>query len=88
MTKLPLTPHIEGILERAKEAAKSMHRNRVDLDLFFHFFLSDLSLSCLSVLKNTNIKSKELLVQSKAILNKKRRNKKVSEAFGTDVRKL
>lgn len=88
MTKLPLTPHIEGILERAKEAAKSMHRNRVDLDLFFHFFLSDLSLSCLSVLKNTNIKSRELLVQSKAILNKKRRNKKVSEALGTDVRKL
>ena len=51
MLDLPLTPHIEGILAKAKDLSFSKERNGVDLDIFFHCFIEYLSLSCSSIFK-------------------------------------
>ena len=75
MTRLPLTPHIEGVLQKAQELSVLLKRNGVDVDLFFHCFLNDLSLSCSSILKRVDIDPKEWLKESRHVLNKKRENK-------------
>ena len=51
MTSLPLTPHIEGVLEDTKNLCGVLGRNGADIDLFFHCFINDLSLSCFLFLK-------------------------------------
>tara|TARA_R100000005_G_C4994823_1_gene201761 strand:- start:225 stop:2573 length:2349 start_codon:yes stop_codon:yes gene_type:complete len=86
--KLPLTPHIEGVLEKAQDLSIILKRNGVDLDLFFHCFLSDLSLSCASVFKKVHVDPKEWLKESRYFLSKKRENKNVKRTIKTDVRKL
>ena len=88
MPKLPLTPHIEGVLEKAQELSVILKRNGVDIDLFFHCFLSDLSLSCTSIFKKVHIDPKDWLKESRHFLSKKRENKNVKKTIKTDVRKL
>lgn len=88
MIKLPFTPHIEGVLQKSKDLSIALKRNGVDLDLLFHCFINDLSLSCSSIIKKTGIDYDELVKDSKNILNKKRKTKKVSAKFKTDVRKF
>ena len=88
MTRLPLTPHIEGVLEKSQDLSVILKRNGVDIDLFFHCFLSDLSLSCSSIFKRVHIDPKEWLKESRHCLSKKRENKNVKRTVKTDVRKL
>ena len=88
MTRLPLTPHIEGVLKKAQDLSLIIKRNGVDVDLFFHCFLSDLSLSCSSIFKKVNIDPKDWLRESRQVLSKKRENKNVKKTVKTDVRKL
>ena len=88
MPKLPLTPHIEGVIEKTKELSNILYRNGADVDLFFHCFLSDLSQSCSSIFKKVNVDPKDLLKESRAVLSKKRKNKYAKKILKTDVRKL
>ena len=88
MTRLPLTPHIEGVLEKSQDLSVILKRNGVDIDLFFHCFLSDLSLSCSSIFKKVHVDPKEWLKESRNFLSKKRENKNVTKTVKTDVRKL
>ena len=88
MPKLPLTPHIEGVIEKTKELSNILYRNGADVDLFFHCFLSDLSQSCSSIFKKVNVDPKDLLKESRAVLSKKRKNKYAKKILKTDIRKL
>ena len=88
MTNLPLTPHLEGVLEKSKSLSLILKRNGVDIDLFFHCFLNDLSQSCKSIFKNVAVSPEELLAESREILSKKRVNKTPTTKIKTDVRKL
>tara|TARA_Y100001973_G_scaffold98948_1_gene157448 strand:- start:2352 stop:4694 length:2343 start_codon:yes stop_codon:yes gene_type:complete len=86
--ELPLTPHIEGVIEKTKELSNILHRNGADIDLFFHCFLSDLGQSCSSIFKKVNVDPKDLLKESRSVLSKKRKNKYAKKSIKTDVRKL
>ena len=88
MLNLPLTPHIQGVLEKTKELAGILHRNGADVDLLFHCFLSDLSQSCSSIFKKVNVDPKDLLKESRSVLSKKRKNKHSKKTLKTDTRKL
>ena len=88
MLRLPLTPHIEGVLEKSQDLSIILERNGVDIDLFFHCFLNDLSLSCSSIFKKVLIDPKEWLKESRYFLSKKRKNKNIKRTVKTDVRKL
>jgi len=88
MLELPLTPHLEGMLEKSKDLSLILKRSGVDIDLFFHCFLNDLSQSCQSIFKNVRVDPHELLVESRHVLSKKRANKKPTRKLKTDVRKL
>ncbi len=88
MRELPLTPHIEGVIEKTKELSNILHRNGADIDLFFHCFLSDLGQSCSSIFKKVNVDPKDLLKESRSVLSKKRKNKYAKKSIKTDVRKL
>ena len=88
MIRLPLTPHIEGVLEKSQDLSIHLERNGVDIDLFFHCFLMDLSLSCSSIFKRVRVDPKEWLKESMHCLNKKRKNKNVKGTVKTEVRKL
>jgi len=86
--KLPLTPHLEGILEKSKDLSIILKRNGVDIDLFLHCFLNDLSQSCKSIFKAVNIDVKDILKESRLVLSSKRENKTPTRKIKTDVRKL
>jgi ATP-dependent Clp protease ATP-binding subunit ClpA len=88
MAQLPFTPHIEGIIQKSKDLSVILKRNGVDVDILFHCFISDLSLSCTSIFKKIGIDCEELVKDSRNILHKKRKNKNISNKFKTDVRKL
>ncbi len=88
MINLPLTPHLEGILEKSKDLSLILKRNGVDVDLFLHCFLNDLSQSCKSIFKAVNIDVKDILKESRLVLSSKRENKTPTRKIKTDVRKL
>ena len=88
MSKLPLTPHIQGILHKAELLAKTLKRNGVDVDLFFHCFLNDLSLSCTSVFNVLGLGLKDFLIASDEVINNKKKNKKTSVLLKADVKRL
>jgi len=88
MLELPLTPHLEGVLEKSKDLSLILKRNGVDVDLFFHCFLNDLSQSCKSIFTNVRVDPNELLMESRRVLSKKRVNKNPTKKLKTDVRKF
>ena len=88
MLELPLTPHLEGVLQKSKDLSLILKRNGVDVDLFFHCFLNDLSQSCKSIFKNVRVDPNELLMESRRVLSKKRRNKTPTKKLKTDLRKF
>ena len=88
MHKLPLTPHIEGVLDKTKELAGILKRDGADIDLFFHCFLNDLGQSCSSIFKKLNVDPRDLIKESRSVLNKKKKNKHTKKVLKTDVRKL
>ena len=88
MLQLPFTPHIEGIIQKSKDLSVILERNGVDIDIFFHCFISDLSLSCTSIFKKIGVDNDELVKDSRNVLHKKRKNKNISNKFKTDIRKF
>ena len=88
MTDLPLTPHMEGVIETTKDLCNVLYRNGADIDLFFHCFLNDLSESCTSIFKRVDVDPKDLLKESRKVLSKKRKNKYTKSFLKTDLRKF
>jgi len=88
VTSLPLTPHLEGIIEKSKNLSLILKRNGVDVDLFFHCFLNDLSQSCKTIFRNVGVDPAHLLAESRDVLSKKRANKNPTTKVKTAVRKL
>ena len=88
MTELPLTPHIQGVLHKAELLAKALGRNGVDLDLFFHCFLDDFSLSCVSVFNALDLRVGEFVSASHKVISNKKKNKKTSVSLKADVKRL
>ena len=88
MPKLPLTPHIQGVLRKAQLLAKTLKRNGVDVDLFFHCFLNDLSLSCASIFNVLELPLKDFLIASDEVVANKKKNKKTSLSSKADLKRL
>lgn len=57
---LPVTPHIQGILENAKTTAISLNRRGVDIDLFFCSFIINADTSLQTIFRASNINLYEL----------------------------
>ena len=87
MTDLPLTPHIQGVINASKQMAEELQRDGVDIDILFECFLKNLSLSCTSIFEKAKI-PKEIFLLSKEVILKKRAGKKVSTRLRNDVQKF
>ena len=55
MTNLPISPHLQGIIQSAQSLSVYYDKNGVDVNLFFYDFMSDLNFSCSNIFKKTNI---------------------------------
>ena len=80
MNDFPTTPQIESVFQKAQDLAIRLERNGVDLDLFFHCFIQDLSLSCETILNKYDCIN-ALQFSSTAVLERKRPNKVVSSKY-------
>jgi ATP-dependent Clp protease ATP-binding subunit ClpC len=87
MIDIPFTPQIRCVFNRSKELAFKSGRNGVDLDILFHCFLEDLSLSCETLLGNLDILS-PLQISSIKIMSAKKPTKRVSKDFTPKVNKF
>jgi ATP-dependent Clp protease ATP-binding subunit ClpA len=87
MTKLPISPHLQGIIKKAQVLSIEHHKNGIDVDLFFHAFMSDLDFSCSNIFKKTNI---DLQILFDLSLNqiKKRKCKIQSDHLLPEVKKI
>lgn len=87
MEKKLLTPQIRRVLNSASNKALMLHRNGVDLDIFFDSFMEDLSLSCDFILSKNNLV--ELLSDSsEEVISKKRKTKKCSDHLTPKLKKF
>lgn len=84
MTDLPLSPIVQNVLQDSQELAGKLHRNGVDIDLFFHSFINNLSLSCEFILSNLDL-IEILQYESINVIEKKKPNKTTSQKFNKDV---
>lgn len=87
MIDIPFTPQIRSVLNRSKELAFESGRNGVDLDILFHCFLEDLSLSCETLLGNLDMLT-SLQMSSIKVMAAKKPTKKVSKDFTPKVSKF
>jgi len=87
MNDLPLTPQLKCILKGAQDLNEFLGRNKVDIDVFFHSFISDLSLSCEKFLEESFCRE-ALFIASKKVIEKKKSNKIVSTKYSTKLNKL
>jgi ATP-dependent Clp protease ATP-binding subunit ClpC len=86
-TNIPISPHLQGIIKKAQELSIHFNKNGVDINLFFHAFLSDLNFSCSNILKRTNIDLDELFDLSLSQI-KKGASKNQSDHLLPDVKKI
>lgn len=87
MNDLPFTPQLTCIFKDAQDLNKLLGRNKVDIDVFFHAFINDLSLSCEIFFEQFFCRD-ALLLASKKIIDKKKPNKVVCEKYSTKLNKL
>ena len=80
ISDFPTTPQIESVFQKAQGLAITLERNGVDLDLFFHCFIQDLSLSCETILNKYDCID-ALRLSSTTVLERKRPNKVVSSKY-------
>jgi len=80
MNDFPTTPQIKSVFQKSQELAIRLDRNGVDLDLFFHCFIQDLSLSCETILDKYDCVD-ALILSSTKVLERKRPNKVVSSKY-------
>ncbi len=80
MIDLPFTPQIRSVFKESSDLSLSLKRNGVDMDLFFHCFTNDLSLSCFTLLDKYGC-IEHLKLASAKVLAKKKETKSVSSKF-------
>jgi len=72
---IKLTPHLEGILNKAKSAALSLNHPSVGEDLFFNSFMSEISMTCSNALEKCGIKAEGLWEESNKYIQYKQKAK-------------
>ena len=87
MNDFPTTPQIKSVFQKSQELAIRLGRNGVDLDLFFHCFIQDLSLSCETILNKYDCVD-ALKLSSSKVLERKRPNKVVSSKYTPKLNKF
>lgn len=87
MNDLPFTPQLKAILKNAQDLNEHLGRNKVDIDVFFHSFVNNLSLSCQNFLEQFS-SVEALRIASQNIIEKKKSNKVVSRRYSTNLNKL
>lgn len=80
MIELTFTPEIQGVIENSKSLTKMLHRNNVDIDILFHCFINELSLSCSNILEKYGL-LESLQKESHKLINEKKKTKKFSTNF-------
>ena len=87
MIELPFTPQIRSVLEESRYLSLDLKRNGVDMDLFFHCFIHNLSLSCETLLKNYHC-LEALRLASTRVISKKKETKVVSKDYTAKFKKF
>ena len=87
MNDFPTTPQIKSVFQKSQELAIRLNRNGVDLDLFFHCFIQDLSLSCETILNKYDCVD-ALKLSSSKVLERKRPNKVISSKYTSKLNKF
>lgn len=87
MNDLPFTPQLTSIFKRSQELNELLERNRVDIDVFFHSFINDLSLSCSTLLEKFS-SEEALQLASLQVIEKKKPQKITSRKYSTKLNKL
>jgi ATP-dependent Clp protease ATP-binding subunit ClpC len=80
MIDLPFTPQIRSVFKESSDLSLSLKRNGVDMDLFFHCFINDLSLSCFTILDKYGC-IEPLKLASAKVITKKKETKSISSKF-------
>src|SRR5210317_608886 len=87
MYDLPFTPQLTSIFKKSQELNELLERNRVDIDVFFHSFINDLSLSCSTLLEKFS-SEEALRLASLQVIEKKKPQKITSRKYSTNLNKL
>jgi ATP-dependent Clp protease ATP-binding subunit ClpC len=87
MTNLPISPHLQGIIEDAQALSVHYDKNGVDVNLFFHAFMSNLNFSCSNIFKKTSIDLEQLFDLSLSQI-KKGKSKTQSDHLLPEVKRL
>ena len=80
MIDLSFTPQIRSVFKESRELSSSLKRNGVDIDIFFHCFVNNLSLSCQTILEKYHC-IEALRLSSMRVISKKKETRKVSKAY-------
>ncbi len=87
MNDFPTTPQIKSVFQKSQELAIRLGRNGVDLDLLFHCFIQDLSLSCETIFNKYDCVD-ALKLSSAKVLERKRPNKVISSKYTSKLNKF
>ena len=87
MNDLPFTPQLVSIFKKAQSLNEDLRRNKVDIDVFFHCFIDDLSLSCSSLFDKLD--SKEAIsLSSLKVISRKKPHKETCRHYSRKLNKL
>lgn len=87
MTEYTFTSGIKGVIENAKALTEELHRYNLDLDILFHSFISNLSLSCDSILEKYSL-IEILRYESARVIDSKKKTKKCSSGYSPKVKEF
>ena len=87
MNDLPFTPQLVSIFKEAQCLNEDLQRNTVDIDVLFHCFIDDLSLSCSSFFEKLDAKEAIALSSSK-VISRKKPLKETSRKYSNKLNKL
>ena len=80
MIDLTFTPQIRSVFEKSRDLSLDLKRNGVDMDIFFHCFIHDLSLSCQTILDKYRCLDALKLASTK-VMSKKKETKVISKRY-------
>jgi ATP-dependent Clp protease ATP-binding subunit ClpC len=87
MIKLPITPHLQGIIEDCKLLSINLNKSGIDLDLFFYCFMNKINLSSFNIFSRCDIDTVKL-TQTALSFVKKGKSKIPSDHFLPDLKRF
>jgi ATP-dependent Clp protease ATP-binding subunit ClpC len=87
MSEFEFTAGIEGVILNSKKTTKELHRHNLDLDILFDSFISNLSLSCFSILHKYSLVD-ILKYESALVIDSKKKTKNCSSRYSPKVREF